>query len=372
MGANVLEQSSLGGPSVLSLDLSYACNLECTTCRCPAIDADTGHPRLSRELALRAVDEFAAAGGRQVSVIGGEPLLVPYVYEILARATSLGLRTLIITNGIPATPRNAARLLDAGLSIAMISMDGDPAGHERIRGEGTFARALQGARNIAAAAAERSRGGFRIDFHVTVSRANAASLAGLIPRIADVRASVSVSVTCATRVPDDVMAATVAEVGRAADPVRNHWSLPSELLIGPEQLPSLRAELAEMRRLAEEHGIPIRVDPALDRPDAEPDLVRGVFELDRPCRVFETKLLVGPHGAVGSCPMMTHVSFGSLEGRSLASVWGAGGPFEPLRERLRHGYLPVCRHCCVHDQMMDPAPGSSAPGSDAAGRAHSP
>lgn len=111
------------------------------------------------------------------------------------------------------------------------------------------------------------------------------------------------------------MAATVVELGAPADPVRNHWSLPSDLLLMPDQLPSLRADLAEMRRLAAKLGIPIRVDPALDRPDAEPNLLRGVFMLDRPCRVFETKLLVGPDGAVGSCPMMSHVSF-RLSGRA--------------------------------------------------------
>jgi MoaA/NifB/PqqE/SkfB family radical SAM enzyme len=356
MAQNALEASPVSSPTVLSLDLSYACNLACTTCRCPTIDADTGHPRLSRELALRAVEEFGRAGGATVSIVGGEPLLVPYVYEVLATATSLGLRTLIITNGVAATERNAARLIDAGLSMATVSMDGDPIGHERIRGEGTFEKAVQGARNIASAAAERGRDDFKIDFHVTVSRANAGCLSGLIPRIADVGANLSVSVTCATRVPDDVMVATVLEVGRPADTVRNHWCLPSDILLTEDQLGSLRDELAEMHRLADQHGIRLRVDPALERPDAEPNLVRGVFMLDSPCRVFETKLLVGPGGAVGSCSMMTHVSFGSLEGRTLASVWGPDGLFEPLRERLRHGYFPVCQHCCVHDQLMSSSP----------------
>jgi hypothetical protein len=181
-------------------------------------------------------------------------------------------------------------------------------------------------------------------------------LAGLIPGIADIGGSLSVSVSCATRVPDDVMAATIGEIGRPADPVRDHWSLPSDIQLTPDQLGALRTELAEMRRLAEQHDIPIRVDPALERPDAEPNLLRGVFVLDEPCRVFETKLLVGPNGALGSCPMMTHISFGSLEGRTLADVWGPDGPFGPLRERLRHGYFPVCEHCCVHDQLMHAHP----------------
>jgi hypothetical protein len=225
-----------------------------------------------------------------------------------------------------------------------------------VRGKGTFEKALQGARNLASAAANRGRSDFRIDFHVTVSGANAGRLSGPIPRIAGIGSNVSVSVNCATRVPDEAMAATVREIGRPADPVRNHWSLPSDILLGTDQLDALRDELAEMRRLAERFAIPIRVDPALERPDARANLVRGVFTLDRPCRVFETKVLVGPNGEVGSCPMMTHVSFGSLDGRTLASVWGSDGPFEPLRERLRHGYLPICQHCCVHDQLMSVSP----------------
>ena len=74
--------TELAAPMCLSLDLSLACNLACRTCRCPDIDAQVGSPVLSAEAACRAIEEFAAIGGQEVAIYGGEPLLVKHVYDV--------------------------------------------------------------------------------------------------------------------------------------------------------------------------------------------------------------------------------------------------------------------------------------------------
>src|SRR5262245_26931771 len=135
-------------PRRLNLDLSYACNIHCTTCLCPQIDADSGAPVLALTTAKRVIDEFAAIGGETVGLIGGEPLLIPYIYDVVQYAADAGLRVRLTTNGMAATADNAQRLLMCGLSGATVSVDGDETGHEMIRGKGTFAKTLRGANNL--------------------------------------------------------------------------------------------------------------------------------------------------------------------------------------------------------------------------------
>ena len=90
------------GPEELILDISYACNLSCQTCLCPQIDQAKNKPVLSIETAFRTISEFAKIGGQRLALFGGEPLLVPYVYDVITYAHKLGLNISITTNAIAA------------------------------------------------------------------------------------------------------------------------------------------------------------------------------------------------------------------------------------------------------------------------------
>jgi MoaA/NifB/PqqE/SkfB family radical SAM enzyme len=338
-------------PLRLNIDFSYACNIRCTTCRCPDIDADIGAPVLPLDLAVRTIDEFVGLGGTAVSIYGGEPLLVPHVYDVVRHAGSLGLRVAITTNAMAATAGNARRLIADGLSRVTVSVDGDETGHDLIRGKGTFAKTMRGAKNFADAADALGRERFRISLHATVSRANVAHLAGLVRHAKRIGPRVKVTVAYFSRLEDDATEATEEILGRKSDARRNHWRLPRELLLTENDLPLLEESLGEMRRLADEEGIGLIVDPALDAAAAPSTLLQGTFELRKPCPVFETSILLGPDGSIGSCPMLTHFSFGRVPAQSLASIWGSR-VFEDLRERMRDSYLPVCNACCRHADLM--------------------
>jgi len=338
-------------PRRLNLDLSYACNIHCTTCLCPQIDADTGAPVLALETAKRAIDEFVAMGGKSVGLIGGEPLLIPYVYDLVKHAADAGLQVRLTTNGMAATPHNSRRLLRCGLSGVTVSVDGDEPGHEMIRGKGTFAKTVRGASHLMAAARALGRKDFKLDLHVTVSRANVRSFAGLILQAAHIDPRVSVSVQYVSRLQPNVNHAMEQLLHQSADHRRNHWSLPQNLLLTEDDIPVLRASIATMKKLAVEQKVALQIDPALDGAVDVRRLLDGTFALGKRCQVFETALLIGPDGNVGSCPMLTHFSFGSIHQQSLPAIW-ASELFERLRPLLRDGYLPVCQSCCRHADLM--------------------
>jgi radical SAM protein with 4Fe4S-binding SPASM domain len=290
-------------------------------------------------------------GGRSLGLLGGEPLLVDYVYDVVEHAAGAGLTVAITTNGMAATLANSRRLLACGLSSATVSVDGDQSGHEMIRGKGTFEKTIRGAKNLLAAARELGRSDFRLGLHVTVSRANVRAFAGIISHAAEIDPGISVSVQYFSRLEPAVTRRMEQLLNQSADHRRNHWNLPQDLLLTEDDIPALRAGIAEMKRSAHERNVPLYIDPALDELFDARGLLDGTFALSKPCRVVETALLIGPDGRVGSCPMLTHFALGHVHRQSLSEIW-ASQPFEALREKLRAGYLPVCQSCCRHGGLM--------------------
>jgi hypothetical protein len=221
-----------------------------------------------------------------------------------------------------------------------------------VRGPGTFDRAFAGAQHLSWAAATVGRPGFRLNLHATVSRANADSFADLVRHAADLDPPPTVSVAYFSRVPDPADRQAERLLGLPVVGESSHWTLPEHLLVTPEQVPALAAEVAAMKQLAREMGIDLRVDPALDDRFDPAGLVSGTFRLSKRCDVFDTVIIVGPSGEIGSCPMLTHHSFAHSGDTSLATAWSPDGPFRQVRERMRDGYLPVCGHCCNHAELM--------------------
>jgi MoaA/NifB/PqqE/SkfB family radical SAM enzyme len=105
----------------------------------------------------RSLAEAAELGVREYYFTGGEPFLNPDMEQILALVTSSYGPATVLTNGLLLDPERCARLrqLDAEGAYAIdlrVSLDGpDAPSNDAIRGPGTFDRACDGIRNLAAA-----------------------------------------------------------------------------------------------------------------------------------------------------------------------------------------------------------------------------
>jgi AdoMet-dependent heme synthase len=129
------------------------CNLRCTHCFVSAGPGDERHALLSREQVRAHVADGLALGVREFYLTGGEPFLHPEMLEILDDTLVHGPCT-VLTNG---TLFNAhrletlARLADRSrFSLEIrVSLDGSNAeDHDRLRGSGSFERAIAGLRAL--------------------------------------------------------------------------------------------------------------------------------------------------------------------------------------------------------------------------------
>lgn len=125
------------------------CNLRCTHC---GSSCTTKSPlkELTTAQILDIVDTIAEdfdSGRMFVAITGGEPLMRPDLFQVVQRLSDYGMASCIVTNGTLLTAERARRLFDAGMRTISISIDGTEPLHDAVRGEGSFAKAIQGVSN---------------------------------------------------------------------------------------------------------------------------------------------------------------------------------------------------------------------------------
>ena len=106
-----------------------------------------------------------------VSLTGGEPLLVAGLFELVEHLSSSFEDVALITSGTVTDDRILGRIRDAAvLTTVKVSLESaDPAVHDRIRGEGSFARVRAGIERLLGT-------GKAVVAMVTLSRPNLGSL----------------------------------------------------------------------------------------------------------------------------------------------------------------------------------------------------
>lgn len=130
---------------LIAWEVTRSCNLACKHCRAEA------HPEpyegeLTTEEAKRLIDTFPQVGNPIVIFTGGDPMMRPDVYELVAHAHSLGLPCAFSPNGTLITEETAALIKASGVDRCSISIDGAEAeSHDSFRGvPGAFAASMKG------------------------------------------------------------------------------------------------------------------------------------------------------------------------------------------------------------------------------------
>lgn len=136
----------LCGPVHGTLMVTYLCNYACVMCDMPEKCAErvkNGEQELTTDRFRAIIGEFARLGTPGLGFTGGEPMLRPDIYELLACSRQHHMITHLNTNGYFIDDEAAGRLIDIGVESINISLDGArPETHDRIRNHsGAFDRA---------------------------------------------------------------------------------------------------------------------------------------------------------------------------------------------------------------------------------------
>jgi len=169
-----LLQFSADKKPVVVWNVTKACNLRCIHCYATA-DNKPAENELTTEEGFRLLEDLAQFGCPVVLFSGGEPLVRPDIFDLIAYAVRLGLRAVLSTNGTLIDHALAKELKKFGLSYVGISLDGIGEVHDRFRGsKGCFEKVIQAIENC-------KREGLKVGLRFTINKFNAEE----IPKVFD-------------------------------------------------------------------------------------------------------------------------------------------------------------------------------------------
>lgn len=135
MGSNTL-------PLACGFYITSKCNFHCEFCNIRRIQPGF---QISKLEAQKLIREMGKAGLIYFSFSGGEPLLVPYIFDLLAYAKETGIiYTHLVSNGYLMDEDRARELAKARASEISFSLDGDEKFHDDVRGmKGSFKKVIE-------------------------------------------------------------------------------------------------------------------------------------------------------------------------------------------------------------------------------------
>jgi MoaA/NifB/PqqE/SkfB family radical SAM enzyme len=141
-----------GGPGFCQFAINSACNANCGFCNF----ARDRFPRedwrfVDYQAGIDSINILFREGVRYLVFTGGEPTLNPHLGAFVARASALGMKCMVVTNGGLLNREKIRELAQAGLSSFIISVDAaNRATHEKNRGLPGVCERIQEANQILA------------------------------------------------------------------------------------------------------------------------------------------------------------------------------------------------------------------------------
>jgi len=347
-------------PTKLNLRLLYRCNLHCVMCGQWGRRGsyfDYGKARLEsvleRDVIEGVLEELVPRGLRLVDMVGGETLLYPAFGDLLQRLARRSVYVKFATNGT-LLDRWANAVVEARVASITVSVDGDRATHNLIRGaDWAYDRTLSGLLAVRAARQRQGRGVPLVQLGYTVSRHNGA--APLRDLCEDLRGRELIDVLEIKTTPIFV---TEEAEERYVDLVEQYFEVrqgitsPGSFREDYRDFGASAEELARTIRALKNGGFDFFIEAL---PHIPPEQIWRLFadyawDLGRgPCPVPYDEPTIDADGNVYPCNVFIDepLSMGNVYRTSFMDIWH-GDRFMRFRRMLKDqgGLLPICTRCC--------------------------
>ncbi|HCH79661.1 MAG TPA: mycofactocin radical SAM maturase [Acidimicrobiaceae bacterium] len=297
----------LDAPICLTWELTYACNLQCVHCLSSSGRRD---PReLTTEECEAVIDELQRMQVFYINIGGGEPTIRKDFWHLVRYAVNHGVGVKFSTNGSGIDAEVAEQLAESDYVDVQISIDGaDADTNDHVRGEGSFATAIQAMEHLQAAGFE----GFKIS--VVMTRHN-------IPQVDEFKAM-------ADHYGAQLRLTRFRPSGRGAD----SW----------EALHPTDQQQRELYHWLMDHPDVLTGDSFFHL-SALGEALPGL----NLCGAGRVVCLIDPVGDVYACPFVLHDEFlaGSVRDEGgFQKVWQESDLFTELREPQSAGACASCGH----------------------------
>ena len=316
--------SARSSVSQVQILLTERCNIRCRHCAVPAEDSPADH-ELSTDEWKSFLRTAASAGVESVVVNGGEALIRHDAVDLIEYALGAGIRwATLITNGLLFGARAAARIAEVQQRFPAfgvhVSVDGASSEtHDWMRGAGTFGRMLTSLGRL------HDHGGQINGVNSVIHRGNVHEFEDLAGLVASWHAEFW------TVFPS-------ADLGRGVALGNTRLSRATWLDL-----------YARARRVRDQYGMfvgiggPVMVD---EWPEDDDDVPRP--RVPRP-----DKALIGPDGAVFTCPPLRNHNLGHVGGACDEARWLT------IAERVAASLDEACASCkyllvCTNVDLDDP------------------
>lgn len=308
-------------------ELTLQCDLACRHCGSRA--AKPRPDELSTEECLRVVDACADLGVHEVVLIGGEAYLHPGWLEILSRVRERGMIPLLTTGGRGFTRERATAAKAAGLVTASVSLDGNAASHDRLRGwVGSHAAALDALRNLREA-------GVRPSVNTQINRLTMRDLPEVLETVIREGAHTwQIQITVA--------------MGRAADE--------PDVLLQPFDTLELFPMLARLKQCCVEAGVVLWLGNNVGYFGPFERKLRGemVSGHASSCGLGRAGFGIESDGTVKGCPSVHTEKWaaGNVREHRLADIWERSAKMRVMRDRTPADLWGFCASCYYRSACM--------------------
>jgi radical SAM protein with 4Fe4S-binding SPASM domain len=308
-------------------EVTLACDLACRHC---GSRAGRGRPdELTTAEALDLIDQMARLGVKEVTLIGGEAYLRPDWLDLVRALRRHGISVTMTTGGRGVGPQLVEGAREAGLQGINVSIDGDQATHDRVRG-------VAGAYQAAMAALQASReGGIRTACNTQINRLSLPLLEGILESIA------------ALGIRGWQIQLTVP-MGRAADE--------PDILLQPYDLLELFPRLAALKARCDELGVVLWPGNNIGYFGPYESLLRGNYARRQggTCGAGRVTLGIEANGAIKGCPSLPSEGWtgGNIRDDSLEAIWERSEPLRYTRRRAVDTLWGYCRSCYYAEECM--------------------
>jgi radical SAM protein with 4Fe4S-binding SPASM domain len=275
---------------------------------------------------LDLVQQLAALGVMEVTLIGGEAYLRTDLLDIVRAIRAHGMHCTMTTGGRGLGPALARELARAGLGSASVSIDGGEASHDRLRGSnGSYRDAL-------AAMTALREAGVRLTVNTQINRLSVVDLPGVLDMLVAQGAEAwQIMLTVA--------------MGRAADE--------PDVLMQPYDLLDLFPLLDTLAARCQEHGVRLYPGNNLGYFGPYESRLRGTLPRGHggSCGAGRNTLGIESDGLVKGCPSLPSAAWGggTIRDHALADLWERASALRYTRDRTVEDLTGYCRTCYYAD-----------------------